>query len=219
MLAAQLLNSSFPTIHLYDRVSMALQLMEEYDIQHLPVVNEEKYIGIIGKSDLLDVAETNTIATTQEFILPVSVKGEEHFLVALKLMAEKELSLLAVVNEQTELIGIIAITDLLQQLSRFLGTEEKGGLIVLEIARRNFSFGEICRLVETNDALITQCNTMTESNTGLIIVTLNLNKIEISAIVATFQRYDYTVRYYFGQESYDNELKDNYQHLLTYLNV
>ena len=219
MLAAQLLNSSFPTIHLYDHVSMALQLMEEYDIQHLPVVNEEKYIGIIGKSDLLDVAETNTIATTQEFILPVSVKGEEHFLVALKLMAEKELSLLAVVNEQTELIGIIAITDLLQQLSRFLGTEEKGGLIVLEIARRNFSFGEICRLVETNDALITQCNTMTESNTGLIIVTLKLNKIEISAIVATFQRYDYTVRYYFGQESYDNELKDNYQHLLTYLNV
>lgn len=219
MLAAQLLNSSFPTIHLYDRVSMALQLMEEYDIQHLPVVNEEKYIGIIGKSDLLDVAETNTIATTQEFILPVSVKGEEHFLVALKLMAEKELSLLAVVNEQTELIGIIAITDLLQQLSRFLGTEEKGGLIVLEIARRNFSFGEICRLVETNDALITQCNTMTESNTGLIIVTLKLNKIEISAIVATFQRYDYTVRYYFGQESYDNELKDNYQHLLAYLNV
>ena len=219
MLAAQLLNSSFPTIHLYDRVSMALQLMEEYDIQHLAVVNEEKYVGIIGKSDLLDVSETNTIATTQEFIIPVSVKGEEHFLVALKLMVEKELSLLAVVNEQTELIGIIAITDLMQQLSRFLGTEEKGGLIVLEIARRNFSFGEICRLVETNDALITQCNTMTEPDTGLIIVTLKLNKIEISAIVATFQRYDYTVRYYFGQESYDNELKDNYQHLLAYLNV
>lgn len=219
MLAAQLLNASFPTIHLYDRVSMVLQLMEEYDVQHLPVVSEEKYIGIIGKSDLLDIAETNTIATAQEFILAVSVKGEEHFLAALKLMGEKELSLLAVVNEQIELIGIIAITDLLQQLSRFLGTEEKGGLIVLEIDRRNFSFGEICRLVETNDALITQCNTMTEVDTGLIIVTLKLNKIEISAIVATFQRYDYIVRYYFGQESYDNELKDNYQHLLAYLNV
>jgi len=219
MLATQLLNSSFPSIHLYDSVSMALQLMEDYDIQHLPVVNEEKYIGIIGKSDLLDVSENNTIATTQEFILPVSIKGEEHFLVALKLMTEKELSLLAVVNEQTELIGIIAITDLIQQLAHFLGTEEKGGLIVLEITRRNFSFGEICRLVETNDALITQCNTMTEPDTGLIIVTLKINKIEISAIVATFQRYDYTVRYYFGQESYDNELKDNYQHLLAYLNV
>ena len=146
MLATQLLNSSFPSIHLYDSVSMALQLMEDYDIQHLPVVNEEKYIGIIGKSDLLDVSENNTIATTQEFILPVSIKGEEHFLVALKLMTEKELSLLAVINEQTELIGIIAITDLIQQLAHFLGTEEKGGLIVLEITRRNFSFGEICRL-------------------------------------------------------------------------
>ncbi len=92
-------------------------------------------------------------------------------------------------------------------------------MIVLEISKRNYSFGEISRLVETNDALITQCNTFTEPETGLIIITLKVNKIEISAIVATFQRYDYAVRYYFGEESYTNELKDNYNHLLAYLNV
>jgi hypothetical protein len=45
------------------------------------------------------------------------------------------------------------------------------------------------------------------------------NKIEISDIVATFQRFDYAVRYFFGEEQYTNELKDNYNHLMAYLNI
>ena len=219
MLASQILHTGFPSLHLTDRVSLALQLMDEYDVQHLPVLSEEHYVGLIAKSDLLDVEEDQTIATIQDQFANLSIKGEEHFLVALKMAAEREFSLVPVINEQSELLGVITLANLIQQLSRFVGNEEKGGVIVLEISKRNYSFGEISRLVETNDALITQCNTFTEPETGLIIITLKVNKIEISAIVATFQRYDYAVRYYFGEESYTNELKDNYNHLLAYLNV
>jgi predicted transcriptional regulator len=219
MLASQILHTGFPSLHLTDRVSLALQLMDEDDVQHLPVLSEEHYVGLIAKSDLLDVDEDQTIATIQDQFANLSIKGEEHFLVALKMAAEREFSLVPVINEQSELLGVITLSNLIQQLSRFVGNEEKGGVIVLEISKRNYSFGEISRLVETNDALITQCNTFTEPETGLIIITLKVNKIEISAIVATFQRYDYAVRYYFGEESYTNELKDNYNHLLAYLNV
>lgn len=219
MLASQILHTGFPSLHLTDRVSLALQLMDEYDVQHLPVLSEEHFVGLIAKSDLLDVDEDQTIATIQDQFANLSIKGEEHFLVALKMAAEREFSLVPVINEQAELLGVITLSNLIQQLSRFVGNEEKGGVIVLEISKRNYSFGEISRLVETNDALITQCNTFTEPETGLIIITLKVNKIEISAIVATFQRYDYAVRYYFGEESYTNELKDNYNHLLAYLNV
>ncbi len=219
MLASQILHTGFPSLHLTDRVSLALQLMDEYDVQHLPVLSEDHYVGLIAKSDLLDVDEDQTIATIQDQFANLSIKGEEHFLVALKMAAEREFSLVPVINEQSELLGVITLSNLIQQLSRFVGNEEKGGVIVLEISKRNYSFGEISRLVETNDALITQCNTFTEPETGLIIITLKVNKIEISAIVATFQRYDYAVRYYFGEESYTNELKDNYNHLLAYLNV
>jgi CBS domain-containing protein len=193
--------------------------MEDYDVQHLPVLAEEKYVGLVAKSDLLDLSEEQAIGSESSYILPYSIKGEEHFLTALKLAAEKEISLVPVINDQSELLGVISIAELLYRLSNFLGNNEPGGMIVLEISKRNFSFGEISRLVETNDALITQCNTFTEPETGLVIITLKINKIEISAIVATFQRYEYIVRYYFGEEQYSNELKDNYNHLLAYLNV
>ena len=219
MLATQLINSGFPSVHLTDSASLALQLMDDYDVQHLPVISEEKFMGLVAKADLLDLSEEQAIGADSSFILPYSIKGEEHFLTALKLAAEKEISLVPVINDQLELLGVISITELLYRLSNFLGNNEPGGLIVLEISKRNFSFGEISRLVETNDALITQCNTFTEPETGLVIITLKINKIEISAIVATFQRYEYIVRYYFGEEQYANELKDNYNQLLAYLNV
>lgn len=219
MLAAQLINSGFPAVNLFDKVSLALQLMDEYDVFHLPVLSAEKYAGIISKEDLLDADENNLLTTLEAELLPVSVKGEEYFLAALKLIADHELSLLPVVNEQTELTGVIPARELMRTLSVYLGNDTRGGIIVLEINKSNFSFGEISRLVETNDAYITQLNTFTEPETGLMVVTLKINRIEISDIVATFQRYEYGVKYYFGEESYANELKANYNHLISYLNM
>jgi acetoin utilization protein AcuB len=219
MLASQLINSGFPSVNLFDKVSLALQLMDEYDVLHLPVLSEEKYAGIISKDDLLDADEKSVLASVESSLQQLSVKGEEYFLSALKLIANNELSLLPVINEQAELTGIISAKDLLRRLSLFVGNEDRGGIIVLETDKRNFSFGEINRLVETNDAYITQLNTHTEPDTGMVVITLKVNKIEISDIVATFQRYEYIVRYYFGEEAYANELKENYNHLISYLNM
>lgn len=219
MLAAQLINTGFPSVSLTDRVSFVLQLLDEYDVLHLPVVVEEKYAGIISKEDLLDADENVTLATLQQEILPISVKSEEHMLTALKIQSDKELTLLPVINEQHELLGVIPATGLLRNLSVFVGNEEPGGVIVLEMEKRNFSVGEISRLVETNDAYITQLNTHVEGDSGRVIITLKINKIEVSDIVATFQRYEYIVRYYFGEEEYANELKENYDHLISYLNM
>jgi len=219
MLASQLIQPNYPSLGIYDKVSFALQLMDDYDVQHLPVMNEDKYAGLVAKDDLLDADESAMLASLEEQFLKVSVKKEEYFLSALKIAANNQLSLIPVVNEAFELSGVIPANNLLQYTSHFVGNEEPGGLIVLAIERRNYSFGEISRLVETNDAYITQLNTYTEQESGLIIATLKINKIELSDIIATFQRYEYIIRYYFGEEQYANELKENYNHLMTYLNV
>ncbi len=219
MLASQLLQQTFPSLHITDKVSFALQLMEDYDVQHLPIINEEKLIGIIAKDDLLDENEGHVLLTLEESFIKASVKKDEFILAALKTITENELSILPVINESDELVGNISLNILLQQVSKYLGTDEPGGIIVLEIERRNFSFGEISRLVETNDAYITQLNSYTEAETGLVVVAVKINKVEISDILATFQRYDYVVKYYFGEEQFANELKENYNHLMSYLNL
>jgi CBS domain-containing protein len=219
MLVSQLIQTDYPTLRLTDKVSFALQLMDDYETKDLPVVVEDALSGSVSKMTLLDADEDQTIASLQNQYNKFSVKKDEYFLAALKLITENGASLVPVTNESKEYLGVINSATLLQQLSIFVGAGEPGGIIVLEIERRNYSFGEISRLVETNDAYITQLNTYTEADTGLVIVSVKVNKVEISDIIATFNRYEYVVRYYFGEEEYTNELKDNYKHLMAYLNI
>ena len=219
MLNNQIHIKGYPVVHLYDKVSLALSLMEDFDIQHLPVTDADLYLGIISKADLLDTNETFTVATLQELLLNVQAKSEDYFLTSLNLLKEHHLSLIPVLSEKGEIEGIINQEGILTAIYNFLGGDEQGGIIVLEIDKRHFSFGEICRLIETNDAMIMQLNTSVEPDTGKILATIKINKMEISDIVATFQRFDYDIQYYFGEEHYNNELKDNFNHLMNYLNI
>jgi len=219
MLVAQMLQTDYPVLQLQDKVSFVLQLMEDYEVQHLPVIVNDAFVGCIAKEDLLDADEQVPLAALQGYFNNCFVKKEEFFLSALKLFVENSLSLLPVTNQSKDFIGVVTMASMLEHLSIFQGTIEPGGVIVLEVERRNYSFGEISRLIETNDAYITQLNTYTESNTGLLIVSIKVNRVEISDIIATFHRYEYVIRYYFGEEQYTNELKDNYNHLMAYLNI
>ena len=219
MLSSQLIQTTYPSLNLFDKVGFALQLMDDYDVMHLPVKSEDKFVGIISKEELLDADESAAITALQEQFIQKFAKVSEHFTNILKLASENNLSLIPILNDEAEIMGSVSAKEILIAANIFIGNEEPGGLIVLEIERRNYSFGEISRLVETNDAYITQLNTSTEAETGLVLATIKVNKIEISDIVATFQRYDYSVRYYFGEEQYANELKDNYNHLMAYLNM
>ena len=100
-----------------------------------------------------------------------------------------------------------------------MSLNEPGGLIVLEMNSNQYSFNEISKLVETNDAQITQLNTTNDPETGTMQVTIRINKPEVSDIVSTFQRYEYNVKYFFGDEIYANELRSNYDNLMNYLKI
>nr|MBA4168218.1 CBS domain-containing protein [Chitinophagaceae bacterium] len=149
----------------------------------------------------------------------VSVHGNMHFIDAVQTANDYHLSVVPVVEKDSDYSGVILVPELLRQLGKITGASDPGGLIVLEMEQRSFSFAEISKLIETNDAQITQLNTSWDNTTDSFIVTIKINKFEISDIVATFQRYDYQVRYYFGEELYENELKDNYDHLMNYLSI
>jgi len=220
MLTKEIQSQSLPYLQLHDKVHLALQLMYDNHVAHLPVVEGEKYIGIISEEDLL-LAENDhaEIQTMKQSFANFFVKGEEHFLKALQVARENGLSVLPVVEENNEIAGVVTYNDLLKYAAELMNLNEPGGLIVLELNSNNYSFNEISKLVETNDAQITQLNTNTNPETGLMMVTIRINKPEISDIVATFQRYDYNVKYYFGEELYENELRSNYDNLMNYLKI
>ena len=220
MLTRELLSQTLPHLRLEDKVYQALQLMNDNNVTHLPITDGEKFIGIISEEDLLQAENDHSeLSSLQQSFFDISVKQDEHFLKAVQLAADSGLSVVPVVTEENELVGTVAYNELLKFSSEFMSLSEPGGLIVLEMDNNHYSFNEISKLVETNDAQITQLNTTTDPETGIMLVTIRINRPEVSDIVATFQRYEYNVKYFFGEELYTNELRSNYDNLMNYLKI
>jgi acetoin utilization protein AcuB len=220
MLTRELQSQHLPSLHLHDKVYQALQLMNDNQITHLPVLDGDKFAGLLSEDDLLQSENDHALLSAlEQSFSSFSVREEDHFLKAVQLAADNGLSLVPVINEENELTGTVTYTELLRHAAAFMSLNEPGGLIVLELPSNQYSFNEISKLVETNDAQITQLNTSNDAETGTMQVTLRINKTEISDILATFQRYEYNVKYFFGEEQYANELRSNYDNLMNYLKI
>lgn len=220
MLTHELLTQSIPFLVPQDKIHLGLELMNEHHVAHLPIVEAEKYLGMISEDDLLQAEnDHDPISSMEQSFTGFSVKANDHFLKAVQMAADNGLSLVPVVDEKNEYLGIVSYSDLLKHAADFMSLSEPGGLIVLELPSNQYSFNEISKLVETNDAQITQLNTSNDAENGMMQVTIRINKPEISDIVATFQRYEYNVKYFFGEEIYENDLRTNYDNLMNYLNI
>ena len=219
MLNKEIISASVPTLNLNDSVSQALELMTEFHVSQLPVVNDEKYVGLVFEEDLLNANEQDLIQTLENRFSRIAVHSNTHFIESIQAAHDYDLTVIPVMDKEQEFIGSITAIELLKSYAKISGASEPGGVIVLELEQRNFSFSEISKLVETNDAQITQLNTYWDNSSETFLVTLKINKFEISDIVATFQRYEYQIKYYFGEELYENELRNNYDHLMNYLNI
>ncbi len=141
MLTAELINNNIPQLQLQDTVGKALGLINDFRVTHLPVVAEDKFLGIISEDDLLDAEdEKHTIEMLQDTFVHAAVKEDAHFLNAVNYSNQFETSIVPVINTANVLAGVITLTDLLKTLGDFSGSAEIGGIIVLEMERSGLPF-------------------------------------------------------------------------------
>jgi len=220
MLTIDLINNNIPRLQLQDTVAKALLLIDDFRLTHLPVVADGKYLGLVSEEDLLDAEEQKMpIEAMQENFVIAAVRDNEHFLSAVNCSNQHDTTIVPVISEENEFIGSITNRELLKVLGNFAGTNEIGGIIVMEMERSQFSISEISRIVESNDATILHLNTTVHPETGMLTVTIHTNKKEIASIVSSFERYEFDVIYFFGNEQFENEIHTNYRHLMNYLDI
>jgi acetoin utilization protein AcuB len=219
MLVSEIIQSSVPVLHFADTAEDAITLLQNNSLQHLAVVENDNYEGLLSMDELLSADETDTLETLSAKLIHVSISDDQHLLTALRFISEYNVTALPVLSANKEYLGVVTETILLQSLAVFLNVEMPVGIFVLEMPNEKFSIGEICRVVETNDAFVTQVNSYTDHVTGMLMVTFRINKTDVSDVLATLQRYEYNVKYYFGEEHYQNKIKENFENLMAYLNV
>jgi len=220
MTTLQLADNIYPLLKLKDTVDTALRLMNEYKTNFLPVVSEDKFLGLISEEDLIDEKnKKTTIDVYQTNFVPGAVNADFYFLKAATVYNLFHSNVIPVINENNELLGTISSKALIKELGSFSGSSDYGALVVLEIERARYAISEINSIVESDGATLLHLNVSPHAVPGLVEITLQINKREIATIVATFERYQYTVTYYSGEELFEDEININYNNLMNYLDI
>jgi predicted transcriptional regulator len=200
MLTAQLVNTVTPQLQPNDKLAKAKQLMVDYKLTHLPVVNKNKFLGLIAEDDVLDESnEQATIESILDLLLIAFLPEDVHFLNALNYCNQYDANLIPIIDKEANYMGCISSQHLLKTIGEFTGSNEIGGLIILAIKPIQFSISEISRIVESNNATDFHLNSTFDVNTGLMMVTIHLNKKEIDSIMK-----DIKSLYKKNQTSYKN---------------
>lgn len=216
---SQLINPHFPTVDVTDTVGFALATNGAMQHDYLAVVDAGSYQGLVPLEELEDADPQSIIGSLSTSFSKPLVRSGDHMLQALRVRAKFYVDVVPVVNEKNEWEGAVDTGRLLTALTLLTGAASTGSLLIIEMPRHEYALGLINRLVESNDAMIMHLNTVLDEHTGMLQVIIRINKEDISDIVATFQRHDYHVLYYYGEESYDNQIQNNLDHLLNYLSI
>lgn len=220
MLINELILSHVPILKKEDTVAEVLLAFEDCKLTQLPIIENDKLLGLIDEAAIVDAHHELILEALLDKLIPIYVYSEQHLLEALKKISLNNTDLIPVIHQDTkEYLGVILTSQLIKCVSTYMSASSPGAVVVLEVNPYQYSFGELCRLIETNDAFITQLNTYINNNTGMMTVSIKVNKNEVSDILATLQRYEYQVKAYFGDEHFANEIRENYEHLMNYLDI
>lgn len=219
MIAKYAIEESIPYLKISDTIEFALELMEEFKQEHLPVLKGKELVGVVSEQQLLDADGVASLAELGFPLIQIAVNENTHIFDAMKAGFESTSSVLPVVNEKGIYIGLISPKSLLIKLSEFNFAKEIGGIFVLEVAANDYSLAEIARLVEANKAAVLSISTAKLAKSDSIQVTVKVNTLDLTFIIATLERYNYTISHIFHQAEQIDQLQERYEGLMHYLNV
>lgn len=220
MHANQLVSGKFFPLKITDTCGKAIDILNEYDIAHLPVIDGNKHIGHIAVSEILGHDDKTIIEPFINRTIVSKVYQYQHLFEVIKVFSETSSSALSLVDDDDTFMGIITAQELLSKVGTFTALSHPGTVLTLEVTAINYALSEISRILEYNDAKILALYVDVNPNTpSLLQITIKLNTTQIKSVISAFERYGYKILASYTNNTDTEDLKNRYQSLMKYLDI
>lgn len=106
-----------------DTVESAIQIMQQHSIRHLPVVEDNRLVGLVTESSLRPYISPEKLKLPLREVMiinPITIDPEASIDEAARLIYKYKIGGLPVVS-QGKLVGIITVTDILEAFIELMG--------------------------------------------------------------------------------------------------
>ncbi len=182
-----------------DRTSVqeAIHVMEENAIRHLPVVDHgQKLVGWVTLGDmkqgLLPAVVTGVSLADLMIREPITVSADEDIESAARIIFERKIGGLPVVNGNGKVIGVITVTDILGAFIKIMGLLSNGSRIDIDVGQEPDGFEKVSRIIHEQKGKVISVGIAPETVDRRIYY-FRLEACPIKPIVKALQKEGYEV--------------------------
>jgi len=221
MLSKELISDVIPSLRTSDTGVKALYWMDIFRISHLPIVNNTEFLGLISDADIYDMnTPDEPIGNHQLSLFSPFISEDQHIYEAIELISKLKLSVVPVLDSNKNYMGMITAQRLMQYMGEMFSVKNPGGILILDLNANDYSLTQIAQIVESNDAKILSLYITSPPDSLKLELTLKINRIDLTAIIQTFVRFDYTIKAQFMEDDEMDSLYSNrYEQFMLYLNI
>lgn len=185
---------------------------------HVPVSKDGAYLGCISETDAHCFEAEKLLSDYQYALEDFHVTQLTNWLDILEAFALQASNIMPVLGRKGEYLGYYELSDIMDLFNDTPFLSEAGGIIVVEKGSADYSFSEICQIVETNDGKILGAF-ISKIENDVTQATIKIGHTGMNAIAQTFRRYSYNVISEHGEDKMLNDLKERSDYLDKYLNM
>lgn len=220
MNVSEITSTLVPVLKPTDTALFAIDRMLESRLFDLPVVDEQGvYMGLVGYEALEELQEEAFITECRGEWQSVSVRAEDAVLRLLNSLQNDQLTAMPVVDEHGLYQYAVQIHDLVGWMAAQSMLSQPGGLITLLINNNNYSLSEIARIAESNNGTIVNLRISAASEPDQMLVHLKFNLVDLTYVMATFERFGYHIVAFHHQSHLDDLYSERYDALMRYLDI
>jgi acetoin utilization protein AcuB len=195
MLVKNWMSTPVVTIDANGSMEMAIELMKAHCIKTLPVMKNDRLVGIVTDRDLkrASASDATTLAVYELLSLltkvkvknimtkdPITLQPDFTIEEAANLLRKKKISGAPVVNDQNKLVGIITKEDLFKVLSSITGVDQRGIQFAFQVEDRPKAVMELTDIIRNYEghvvSLYSTCEGVPEGYRNVFIRAYRVNR-------------------------------------------
>lgn len=185
---------------------------------HVPVEKDGQFVGCVSENDAYCFDNTKTLNDFKYALEPFHVLEDTNWLDILEAFALHSSNIMPVLGVENNYLGYYELGDIMSLFNNTPFLNETGGIIVVEKGIQDYSFSEICQIVESNGTRIFGVFISNIQN-DTVQITLKVGHTAMNSIVQTFRRYNYNVISHHEEDKFLEDLKERSDYLDKYLNI
>lgn len=218
MLVTNHISKDFIPPKINQTVGHALDLVNDYQLSHIPVFEGLNFVGNLSKETLEESDEklfiSDIIDLTEHFFL----SSQSSLFDAIQLYNNHLSNILPVLDHEMHYIGFLMMDDVTSALSAMPFIAEPGSIMTVSIGHKQFSISEVSKIVESNNAKIIAVF-VTSYQEDKVCITIKLVAENLSSVGETFERFGYVVEHKFYHDEKEDMIKDRFGMLMKYLDI